>query len=180
MPSEGGLAPPSGPPPPGGTGAGGDGARTNAEWIFQRCDKGSYLFYQSRGAGVLLDFSDDGGADNHAVGDGADGGDLVGGGDTEANADGLGGDHTQRADLGGEVFGKVAALAGDAGQRDEIDEASRQARDGPDAPGGRGRRHELDDVEARGFGLRAQRLGLLPRQGGHQHARGAPRPGRGG
>src|SRR2546423_6972449 len=107
----GGLRPPSGPPPR--LCAGGAGAGTDAERFFQRGDEVSYLFYQSGGGGVLLDFSDDRGAHRHAVGRRGDGGDLVGCGDAEADADGLGREQAQGADLGVEGLWQVAALAGE-------------------------------------------------------------------
>ena len=69
-----------------------------------------------------------------------------------------------------EVGRQLAPLAGDAGERHDVDEAAAQPRDGLHARRRGGRRHELDQVEAGRLGLGAQRLGLLVRQVGDDHA----------
>ncbi len=125
-----------------------------------------------------LDDAHDGGAHGDAVGEPADDGHLLGRGNAEANAQGLGRHQPQRAQLGVEVGRQLAAGARHAGQRDHVDETPAQPRDGLH-PGRRGgRRHHVHHVEAGRLRLGPQRLGLLVGQVGHDHAVGARLDGR--
>src|SRR5207249_1309836 len=110
--------------------------RSNGAWSclypqrrFQGRNKLRHLVDEGGVTGVTLDESDDGGADDDAVGELADGGDLLGSGDAEADTDRLGGDQAQRADLGVELGRELAALTRDAEHGDDVDEAAAQSRD---------------------------------------------------
>ena len=105
-------------------------------------------------------------------------GHLLGRGDAEADANGLG--RHQRAACAAGRRGRAAARgarAGHAGERDHVDEAAAQPGDGRTRAGVEVGRHHVDHVEAGRLRLGPQRLRLLGGQVGHDHAVDArPRP----
>lgn len=100
----------------------------------------------------MFDETDDGAADDDAIGFGGDFGGLVWIGDAEADANGDVGSGFDDGDLFGDAGGDAGLGAGDAEARDVVDEAFGAGGDLFDAVWRRGRGDELDVAEVgRGF-----------------------------
>src|SRR6266545_2296493 len=138
-----------------------------AERLLERGDEIAHPGHELRRAGMLLDELDDGRSHDDAVGDLAHRLGLGGRADAEADANGLGGDPAQGAQVLGQLRGQLGAGARHPGERHHVEEAAARPRDLAHALGGGGRRDQVNEVEPRRLGERAQRTRLLGRQVRH-------------